>query len=233
MKISLLNVIPANRIWFSLILMFFIFNIANAQNTTKQATLERAENAIRTLSDGILVVRLQSNQKKIKALEDLVENKKMSARNLKNLNRELEETKINTKEKNSLLMKSFADNYNFSDVLFMYDYDTEKLLTAEQEGYFLGKDLIVDAKLSLNDNNFLTLRFGTTDLATTSGVEGMIITDQELKDLDIPFPYAYKEGGFMYVFDKLFDGKNAAGRNYPRIIARMNKKLKKYYNEVE
>lgn len=233
MKYLVFKVIPTKRIWFNLILAFFVFNLANAQNETKQIAIERAETAIRTLADGVLVVRLESNQKKINKLKEVLVQKDLSAKNRKNLQRQLEETLAETKERNTLLMNSFAENYRFSEVYFMYDYDSEKLVAGEQQGYFLNKDLTINTDLSLADNKFLTLRFGTTDLATTSGIEGMIVTDSELKDLNTPFPYAYREGGFMLVFDKIFDSEGAAQRNFPRMVEKLDKKLKRYYNEVE
>lgn len=228
----LYKIIPTNAIWFNLILAFFIVNSMAAQNTTKEAAKARAQQAIETLKDGLLVVRLTSNQKKINKLEELIATKDISARNRQNLEQELANTLAQTKARNILLMEKFRALYNFSDVLFMYDTDTDKLLAKQESGYFLNKKLEVSSSLSLQESPFLILRFGTTDRATTAGIEGMIITDSELKDLNPPFPYAYKEGGFMFVFDKVFDPQEAAVRNYPRIIEKLNIKLKKYYREV-
>lgn len=199
----------------------------------KQMEIDRAETAIRNLAEGVLVIRLESNRKKIEKLTELLAQKDLSAKNRKNLQRQLDETLAETKERNILLMNNFVEIYNFSEVLFTYDFATEKLSAGEQEGYFLNRDLEIDPTLSLSDRKYLTLRFGTTDMATTSGIEGLIITDDKLQDLTTPFPYAFKDGGFMYIFDRLFDNNNAAARHYPRLIEKINKKLKKYYNEVE
>lgn len=232
MNYSLCKIIPLNSIWFNLILTFFIINSITAQNIEKELAKERAEQAIELLKDGLLVVRLTSNHKKINKFKELIAAKDISERNRKKLQSELENTLAETKAKNILLMEKFRELYNFSDVLFIYDTDTEKLLAKQESGYFLNKDLEVSPNLSLQESPFLILRFGTTDRATTAGIQGMIITDSELNDLHPPFPYAYKEGGFMFVFDKVFDPQEAAVRNYPRMIEKMNVKLKKYYREV-
>lgn len=227
-----INLIPYTSIWFNILFSFFAFTTLNAQETvlSKQEQKVRAEQEIQNLQEGKLIVRLESNAKKIQKLRDFLDSKDLNEIEKENLKNLLDQTIQKTNKRNTLFIQAFQEFYNFSDILFTYDFHSEELLERQQKGYFLDKNLNIDNSLSLGDKKFLTLRFGNTDYATSSGAQGIIITDQKLKDLNHPFPYAVREGGFLYVFDKIFDKDGAIIRNIPRMVQKLNENLKRFHN---
>lgn len=187
-----------------------------------------AKTAIQDLKKGVLIVRLPSHAKKIAAMEDLMKNKKVSKSNKENLKKQITLTKKETQLRNLAIVKGFKTAYDFSDVLFIYDHNTKAIQEGQATGVFLDKRLKVDESLDLNNRSYLFARFGKTDVNTTTGVEGIIITDKNLVDLGKPFPAYVREGGFRFLVDKAFDKKNADKRNMPRMVEKLNKNLKRY-----
>lgn len=228
-----IKLIPYTSVWFNILFIFFVFTTLHAQETvmSKEEQKARAKQEIQNLQTGKLIVRLESNAKKIQKLRDILKSKGLNQKEKKNLQKRLDETIAYTNRQNTLFIQAFQEFYNFSDILFTYDLHSEELLEGQQKGYFLDKDLKIDNSLSLGNGKFLTVRFGNADYASSNGAQGMIITDQKLKDLNRPFPYAVREGGFLYVFDKIFDKDEAAIRNIPRMVQRLNSNLKTFYSQ--
>ncbi|MEL7021699.1 MAG: hypothetical protein AAGK47_08825, partial [Bacteroidota bacterium] len=129
---------------------------------------------------------------------------------------------------NKSIINSFKENYTFSDVLFLYDYDMSRVDAGERQGYFLRSDFTIDTTLSLPDTPFLIAQIGRIDVET-SIVYGLVITDAQSKHLKSPFPYAQKMGGFFYNIERIFSGDNAIKKHYNKVIQRLNIKLAKYY----
>lgn len=188
--------------------------------------------AIQELKEGALIVRLPSHAKKIAAMEELIQDKSVSKRNKENLKRQVTLIKQEAKLRNEAIVNGFTTAYDFSDVLFIYDSDTKALQGGKTQGIFLNEKLEIDNSIELQERPYLFVRFGQTDLSTTTGVEGMIITDKNLVDLRKPFPFYVREGGIRYLMDKIFDKKNADMRNMPRMAAKLNGNLKDYFDKM-
>lgn len=214
-------------------LALFCVNLIHAQtdagqgNPTREARKERAYAAIQNLKEGVLVVRLQSNARKIKALEALTtDSDNAKATRAKKL---LEQTIAETRSNNRAIQAAFRENYTFSKVQWMYDTEVTMLANGATSGFLLDDSLEVDQAIQLASPAFLTLRIGYTDPSVTTGAESMIFTDQRLEDLTDPFPYAFILNPVNFALNKILDPQKAFQNNIRKQVARINKKLKQYY----
>lgn len=214
-------------------LIFLCVNVIRAQeetgpvNSPKEARKERAYAAIQNLKEGVLVVRLQSNARKIKALEALT--KDPDNAKAKRAQKLLEQTIAETGSDNRAIREAFLGNYNFSKVQWMYDTATTLLANGATSGFLLNDSLEVDPSIQLASPAFLTLRIGYTDPSVTTGAESLIFTDQRLEDLADPFPYSFLFNPVNFALNKILDPQKAFQANIRKQVARINKKLKQFY----
>lgn len=196
--------------------------IAQESNLTPE---QLAIQAIRELKDGVLIVRLTSNHRKLKALEDAL------AKDSDNtyLKKQLEDTQLETREENTTLIQAFTEKYDFSEVLFMYDTAMSVLTSGQQSGYFLTPTLAVSDQLALNGRPYLLLQRGNTDRSTTTGGESFSFVDARGNALQEPYFQIYKINNFPYIFNKIFNPSSAQNRNFTKIAGKISNDLKKFY----
>ena len=153
---------------------------------TQNPSIEASTQSIKELKQGVLVVIIPSYHQKIKALEELVNDPKTKT-SVKNRNKKLiESTRVDQQKTAQEIQKDFTENYNFSELAFIYDTTTVHLLkNGIKKGVFL-KD---EQQIDLTDKSVFFLRYGHTDRTTTTGRAGWIVTDNQLQDLQKPFPY--------------------------------------------
>ena len=84
------------------------------------------------------------------------------------------------------IQEDFIENYNFSEIAFIYDTTTVHLL---KKGIKKGVFLNDEQQMDLTDKSVFFLRYGHTDRTTTTGKSAWIVTDDQLQDLQKPFPY--------------------------------------------
>lgn len=199
---------------FTLICIVMI-NYLNAQSKTE------ACHHISELQKGTLLIRLESNQKKITAMESLIAEAKDSP--LKAKTREdLMELKNTTKKNNQLLIKGFTTAYNYSRVLFIYDADFKDLIENKNYDKFLNTNLEYVSKSFVPEQSYLA-RIGTTDVNGGGAVKSLIIADLNGNDLMKPFPNTLKyEGG---IFEALFSGEFQGERRATRLSNKLQKKF--------
>ena len=157
----------------------------------------------------------------------------VSKNNKENLRKQIALVQQDAHLRNLSIVEGFQSVYDFSEVLFIYDHHTKAVQEGNTTGIFLDERLKVDESIQLNKRPYLFARFGKTDTNTTTGVEGIIITDRNLQDLTKPFPAYVRESGLKFLMDKTFDKTNADKRNMPRLVEKLNKKLKKYSDSLQ
>ena len=99
-------------------------DFATGQDTNAILLPADVMSELNLLKNGVLIVRLESNQRKITAMEQLVEQKGGSTKQQQKLREQLEDTKLKTHNQIEGYLQAFKKNYRFSDVVFMYDYQT-------------------------------------------------------------------------------------------------------------
>ncbi len=113
-----------------LFLFLFLFSFglvipANSQTTggilDKSTVLEK----IRDLRGGVLIVRLESDRRKIEALEHLASAPGLSQKERQRIEGQLLEAREEAAVNTTSYVEAFRDNYDYSEVVFMYDYQTK------------------------------------------------------------------------------------------------------------
>lgn len=199
---------------FTLICIMMI-GLIQAQNKTE------ACHHISELQQGTLLIRLESNQKKISAMENLIAQAKDSP--LKGKTRkDLIALKNLTDENNQLMVEKFTSGYTYSRVLFIYDSDYKDLIEDKDHTKFLNANLEYITESFDPEQSYLA-RIGTTDVNGGGGVKSIVIADLNGNDLMKPFPNTLKyEGG---IFEALFSGELQGLRRAERLSSKLQKKF--------
>ena len=153
-----------------------------AQSSNKETSIQ----AIKELKHGVLVVIIPSYYKKIKAMEKIVRNPKTKTSTKKRNKKLIQSAQEEQKRLDYKIQKGFIEKYDFSELAFIHDTATVYLIKKGiKKGVFLNDENQTD----LTDKSIFFLRYGHTDRATTTGIESWIVTDDQLHDLQKPFPY--------------------------------------------
>ncbi|HMQ60542.1 MAG TPA: hypothetical protein PKE06_07740 [Flavilitoribacter sp.] len=188
---------------------------------------DRAKTAASALRNGALVVRLVSNQRKTEAFREMLANPELKDKEKNRIETLLRETESETREKNGLIMKIFKAEFKICPVFFMYDSDSRRLLQKETGGFFLNDNLETDPSITLANIPYLVLKFAYTDESTTSRAEAMIFMDDQLQDLEAPFPYAFPLSNAGLALTHLTSGNLAFEKHFRKRVAKLNKRLAK------
>ncbi len=216
------------KIYTTTILLFSITAIF-AQTVIEVPDKSYPTTAIRELKNGILIVRLTSEFKKIKELNRILEEGDISPQTKMNLPNKIQKIIEERDAENSSWITYFENEYNFSDVYFAYDtLRKEALLGNDGKNCFLNKSFRINPSLSLDGRKFLMLYKETLP---DSGAEAVVFRDASFQQLSNPFPYYVKTTGFMLVFNALFKNEIAEDRNIRRIVRKINKKLETFHEK--
>ncbi len=200
----------------------------NAQELSRIERRAIAAQAITDLKDGVLVLRLKSKKNKITKIEELMASPRVSENEKNKLRRELERTIDERNRDNLSLTFAFDKNYKFSDIYYIYDTASVSLKNGQRSGIFLNKNLELDASISIPEGKFFVIRTGTTDNSVTTGVEALVIMDQNFKDLTRPFPYYVRVNSIGRLFTRIFNHRNLVKKDSNDIVLKLEKNLRKY-----
>ena len=218
-------------------ILFFLFSILlnlpaiAQQSERKQATLI-ANKAIKDLKDGALVVRLKSKSNKISKLEELIASPDVKESSKNKLRKELKTTIEERNKYNVELVKAMSELYTFSKVYYMYDTHSKALKNGTRSGIFLNENLEEDPKITLRGEHFFVLKTGTTDSESTTGLEALIIMDNQLVDLKRPFPYYVRINSIGRLFVRIFNPKKLVQKDAKEIVGKLEAQLNKFYEET-
>lgn len=166
----------------TLFLVALLSIAVSAQSERHDLKKESVLQQLAQLQKGSLVVRLSSNHRKITELERLANSPDANEKSKARFKKMLEQTRTETRQEGLDVMKAFANNYNFSKVLFMYDTASVQLKKGVMGGYFLNKDLEVDPSIQLENDNWLLIYFRHESPAS------FMLLDQEFEAVQHPFP---------------------------------------------
>ncbi len=208
-----------------------IFSIPiNAQNEVVSRSERKAiaEQSIKDLNNGTLILRLKSKRNKIKKLKEL-----LSAPDIKEgvrvkLSKELGRTIDERNRYNITLVDAFENHYSFSNIYYMYDTASVSLKNGTRKGIFLDKNLEFDPNIEIPEGNFFVVKTGTTNATSTTGVEAIVIMNKELKDMQRPFPYYVRLNSIGRLFTRIFNHKNLVKKDSKDVVTRLERNLQKY-----
>ncbi len=169
---------------------------------------------IERLKEGVLLVRLNSNQKKMEQISISMQRTRNPSDSAK-WAALLEDTMIETAEEHYAITDAIEAEYRFSEVAFFMDYDTRAILdrTKNPWTYDLKTEIQIYPSLPV-----YIMEYGRTP---ETSIKGYVILDANLDNIPRPFPNNVSASGFSALF----------GNDYTH-IRKLNKKLFKYYHKI-
>jgi hypothetical protein len=208
-----------------LIILIFINILSVSSNSQSLTNLNfTSDSCIKNLKDGILIIRLKSEKKKLDYLKSQLDLSKNDIQNSNNIQAVINKTIIDRDTFNQALISAFESRYKFSKYNFIYDSDYKEW----KESNFSNSKLILKNEkhlLKSKDDFYLILKHDIT----ISGLEALIFMDSREKIIPSSFPNYIRVNNFkvaMWSIGKL-EGRNT--KNAIRITRLINKKLFAYY----
>ena len=206
--------------------LVFLCRIGVGQQTTQFNSIENfdqietkeeiAAQHLQNLKNGILIVRLRSDQKKIEKLKEFIDKANQPSTKAKYEKMLDEVTNKQLKDERDII-NAMKQNYSWSDFVFMYDYQTPNF-TDGRVTFFSDEDQKVTLE-SLGPRDFYILSAGLSDANGTDVIE---ILDNSLNPIPHPFPGTVSITGFQKLIS-LFSSSDM----YSLRISKLNKKLLK------
>lgn len=203
----------------------------NAQPEGATWTKRQAFEAAKTLKEGVLVVCLPSNDKKIKALSALLDNPQVNDNEKMRIRKQLETTKSESRSDNLTTITAFRQEYRFSEVYFAYDTAIVHLRKGTIDGHFLNDALETAPDVSLAGKTWFVLRIGYTDATQSSGAEAFILADSSMKELQPPFPAAIRLDNLGYLINRALAPEIASRKRMTKAVKKLQERLGDFYGE--
>jgi hypothetical protein len=185
---------------------------------------ERAEQAIRELKDGMLIIRLDSHRKKITALKEAIAREQPGSALRSRLEEDLKITIADKDKWNKALVDAFSNGYTFSEFLVMYDSSTFTLQEGVRSGIFLDENLEVDPDIELTEEVYYILDWEENDRQSAAGQRGLVFSDKDYRKLEPPFPYfTHAEKYAYFLFIPLGEDLGQAEKWVERLMKNLNR----------
>ena len=204
---------------------------SDTEERYSKAKWERAETAIANLKEGVLLIRLSSERRKLEELDRRIANDKLDTKSRERLKRLKKEVIEDRDKTNQEFVKAFASKYDFSEVFFFYDTASVSLKRGVQEGVFLDEKMNLVPSMSLGGRPFLVLRSGSLK-ENTSGLEALVVMDEKFEDLARPFPYYVKMRGIGHLLAKLLSPDKVSRRSGQKLAEKLNEQLWAFHERI-
>ena len=172
---------------------------------------ETAKRQIKELKEGVLLVRFHTNDAVIAKLKSLHEDKARV--------KKIEEIY----QANLSNYKALTGSYNFSEILFFYGRNSDKVREGEYDNIFLNANLDIDTSIHLDKNeSFYILDIGDIYFDHISGhMEGVVVLNSRFEQLEKPFPFFVRKRSGMKIIK----------RTDQDVAIILNKKLTEFYKK--
>jgi len=201
-----MKTIRATKTYIFLILLLAFSSIGICQSQVNIKHNDPKKQILKLHHNAVLLVRLKTKEKSIIACRNTGQP-------------ELAE-KIETKQKeiNLRIVDGFNKNYNFSEVYFFFSDQSQNIQNREIDSIiFLNSQLQEDKSIRPELLNFYIAEFGV--VSSETGLQGLMIKDDNFELLERPFPYYSKTPFF-----------SSRSKSESKTIKRLNNKLHNYYN---
>jgi hypothetical protein len=172
------------------------FRELNSQSSSPTMSEAEVIALLRNLKDGVLIVRLESNRKKIAALEDLVKSTDLSEKQYRRIQKQLDAAKFDARAQTVEYLLAFKLEYDFSEVVFMFDYQTAEYKKDEVSFFDVDERLVHHQDILSRDH--LVLSQGSSPFNGSKLLE--FLTD-DLKPIGNPAPKSHF-GVFSFITPK-------------------------------
>ncbi len=211
-----------------LIILIFINILGVNLNSQSLDNLNfTSDSCIKNLKDGILIVRLKSEKKKLEYLKNQLDLSKNDVKNSNNIQEVINKTIADRDTFNQTLIAAFEGKYKFSKYNFIYDSDYKEW----KENNLPNSKLILKNEnhlLKSKDEFYLILKHDNT----ASGLEALIFIDSKERIIPRSFPNNIRVNNLkvaIWSIGKL-EGRNT--KNAIRMARAINSKLFSYYRKV-
>ncbi len=211
------------RVLFIFLLVGMINGMATAQ--TKAERRARSQEAIAALQTGGLIVRLNTNTRKIEALEARLAKPDLPAKQRRYYEKLLASTRTETRQSNQLLVGFMLEKYHLGPLYFLPDTSFSK--STSTVGPFVNGDLEVDSSISPPAGDFLMMRIGFSDPTNSARAEGFILTDSALEVIPDPFPSIITFNNAGFALNSLLAPSMAEERRLQTAVERLVNKLER------
>lgn len=210
------------------ILAFFILSLSllsikplQGQMFVGKETTELAYNSIDKLKEGLLVVRLYTNHN---ALDTLYAMLARGSANKAGIRHKINQIKEVRDYENRMIIKAMKQEYQFSDIAFIPDYNYEAYLNGER------KNICWNESLEETDMDLYTEPSLVLSRAQGANYDWAVILPQG-QALDDPFPNFFKMNPTLIQFMKgAFQPKaKEPYEKYQALAAKINEKLSTFY----
>lgn len=167
-------------------ILLLAFSSVSIGQTVRQKTAKRQ---LEDLKNGVLIVRLSTNSRTIKAMESTIMDSETSSSS-KTMIREQLAQRIHDRDSVNQGLKDYfgGDTYTFSDVYFMYDTSQYRLKNMEPSGYFYDQFGNLSDTMTLEGKTYFMTFIGRTDQSTGTNTQAFVIHDKFGNIPDYPFP---------------------------------------------
>ncbi len=181
--------------------------------------------AKRQLKNGVLIVLLKTNAKRIQQLEILSRSSEYSEKQKQNVLLKIAAIKKETLLKNQALIEGFNREYRFSEVYFAFDTSLTSIQKGIKKGIFVNDNLSIDKSISIETNHIYFCRYGL--VSTSQEKEGLVITDINNKKIPRPFPSVSVSGasGFLLILNLITNDEEYAKKSIARDIRKLEESL--------
>ncbi len=196
---------------------------ATAQ-TKREALVLPAVKEAWSLRSGVLVIRLVSDRRKEMTLLELAgENPSPDNKYFK----KAVALRANRDSVNRDFIQEFRKHYTFSRIEFFYDYDTPKVKSGENSGFFLDPDLSLNPEINIEGLDRFVM---TEDFLKSSGPEYYYILNDAFTLPPPYFPSRFRKNNFWNVFFSIFDPRIDKSRPVVKIANKVNDELNSLLN---
>jgi hypothetical protein len=190
-----------------------------------QPTVNKTANRhIRRLKNGILLVRLNSERKKLKELQEALKKQAPApgTRQYYRLQDQINDLKKERKQRHQRIIEAFEEEFRFSAYAFFYDYQTDSVLGRQWPEVSFRKPGQADAYQPDPEQPRYVLDLGSSYLKRENQrFSGMVVRDTSLMSLKEPFPAKYPNTKTFSFLD--------LDKNVAKMVRKLNAGLKEFY----
>ncbi|MBK7790770.1 MAG: hypothetical protein IPJ54_19910 [Saprospiraceae bacterium] len=168
---------------------FLMGPLAAFSQVTNDLAHSTAAEQLLQLRKGSLVVRIYMNKNKIDLLQKAIQDPTTSAEKREGLSKTLKDHLEDRETNKKMVIQAFKNNYNFSKVLFIHDYEQKNLKGPASPAIFLNEHGVVDPNIKMETDFYLLAGRGNND-------ESFVIYSAEGSAMPTHFPDRYNRNVF-------------------------------------
>lgn len=187
------------------------------------------------LKENGLVISLVSNRRQLEHLRSIIaQPENQTERSLARNQKKYEELKDKTEQTAKNAIAAFTENYDFSPVYFIWDYDIPTLWLRPDSNIFVNPKLEFYAEPQFNarGEDLFVLYRGRVDAARGSGIEAWIVRNSKFNYLCRPFPYyvGRNDNWFINALLSVFHPDLYQERDLMRVAEMFEERFKSFTN---